>query len=266
MDIEKLRKKADNYRNNAKTKEAIKLYLILIDEYEKIKEYSKAGHMIQMIGVSYKIDNDTKNSLQYLDKAYKYYLDHGLKFEAGDVLRDIGITYEYIDDLKNADKYLKKSAKILKNDPLKYRYGITLAKIGYLQVRQGDLEKAEKTLQEALNILETTDHWFFTATTYLHLSQFYFEKKDYSNTLKTAKKSEDIFNKNNAQLIHKRRYAQIWGLQAVAYANLGELDKAKKYLHKSLNILLSDDFSVDAASVVFRDMKLSDIISLFQHK
>lgn len=88
-------------RNQAKTKEAIKLYKQLLPIYEKDEDWKMAGLVLQMIGVSYKIDSDSGNAIHWLEKAKDLYKQHDLKEGYGNTLRDIGLVYIYTENFKS---------------------------------------------------------------------------------------------------------------------------------------------------------------------
>ena len=68
-----IQQQADVCRNSGKTSKAISLYKKAFSLFEKAGDFGRAGHTLQMIGVCYKIDNDSKNTLLWLKKAKKYY-------------------------------------------------------------------------------------------------------------------------------------------------------------------------------------------------
>jgi len=262
MDYLEKQQKADNLRNSGKTKEAIKLYQELFEYYDQQKLHDKAGGALQMVGVSHKIDNSTEESLKFLNKAADYFRLYNDMVGLGSTLRDIGITYEYIDNLVEAEKYLDESAKILKDTDDKNGYAITLAKIGHVLTRQEKYNEAKESLENAITILEESGHWFFLATSYGHLANLFICQSDYEQAIKIIYKALDIYDKEKQEKIHTRRYSQAWGLLAFCYANLGELEKAKSFLQKSLNIVLSADFSVSATAVVLRDIRAKETLEI----
>lgn len=258
MEIKKLQQQADDLRNSGRTKDAIKIYQQLVKLYEVEKDYFQAGSQIQMIGVSYKIDNDTKRAVSYLSKAAEYFKKYGIVDGLGNTLRDIGITYEYIGDYEKAKKYLEESAKVLKDSKDKAANAITLAKIGLVKLGTKNYFESEKYFKKAIKILEKTDHWFFYSTALWHVGQLYVETKKYKQAISVLEKAAKILDDNNQQKIHTRRYAQYWGLMANAYANSGEIKEAKKYFQKSKKIIESGNFSLSAKKVILKDIKFQE--------
>ncbi|MFA5927059.1 MAG: tetratricopeptide repeat protein [Patescibacteria group bacterium] len=256
-----LRKQADDHRNSGRVTEAVRLYEQIYATEDSASNWQSAGEALQMIGVSYKINNDTKNALKYLKRAVDYYKRHDIEVGIANALRDIGITYEYINRLTLAEENLRKSLLISKRISDDESWGITLAKIGFVETRQKKYRQAEKNLSEAVIILKGSGrNWFYTATALGHLANLYIEIKHFDRAIEILNESLKMFDDhgNEAQT---RRYAQGWGLLAFAYANLGQIDKAKDFLHKSLHIVLSSDFSQSAAAVVLRDIRADKTIT-----
>lgn len=261
MDIKKLNNQADNIRNSGQTKKAISIYRKLFTLYDRSKNFEQAGGALQMIGVCHKIDNDTDRAIEGLKQALKYFENHQDIPGQASTLRDIGITYEYQDKLQKAEKAINHSLALYGtvNDPA--GYGITLAKLGLVQTRQKKYQQAEKNISESIKILHLAGHWFFEATAIGHLAGLYVEMKQFDKALSALDKSIALYEKHPDES-HTRRRAQIWGLMANCFAELGEFEKAKIYLLKSLAIILSPVFSATAAAVVLRDIKAQRTVEL----
>ncbi|MBI4029710.1 tetratricopeptide repeat protein, partial [Candidatus Berkelbacteria bacterium] len=254
-------KQTHNLRDSGRTKEAIQLYAKLFQIYDKNKNYWHAGGALQGIGVSHKIDNNTKEALRNLKKAAQYFKKHKLNDGIGNALRDTGITYEYVNKLSLAEKCLRESAGLLKNSQDKAAYAITLAKIGLVKTRKKEFKEAEKILKEAIQILAKTGHWFFHATAIGHLADYYLEIKKYGSALVTLSSALKIYNQKKQQKIHRRRYAQLWGMQAFALVNLGKFKEAGRVLSQSLSIIFNE-LSPSAAAVVLKDIRADRTIRL----
>ena len=250
--INELQKEADNLRNNGKTTEAISLYKKIFKTADNTKNWKVAGHAIQMIGVCYKIDNETKSSLNWLKKASKYYEDHDLNDEVGDCLRDIAITYEYKNQLIKAEALLKRALGLF-TDRKDSSFGITLAKLGLVQTRRKFYPEARKNLSESIKILEKTDNWFFLGTAKWHLAGLSVAEKDYNKAIKELLEVIELFKKHPEQP-HLRRFGQFYGLISYCYATTGDTENAKRYFKDSMNIIQNGDFTPEAQMVILKDI------------
>lgn len=248
-----LQKQADICRNSGKTKKAIKLYKKAFELFADNDDFGHAGHAIQMIGVCYKIDNDVKNTLLWLNKALRYYTKYKLTAGVGNTLRDIGMIWQYNGNYSKAEKYIGDSIKVLKTADDPAGYGVSIAKLGLVHICEGKYDIAEREIKRAIKILEKTDNWFFLATSWGHLGELYLDMKKYDKAIKALNTSIKIFDTKKQQKIMTRRYAQGYGMLANAYANLGDLTKGKKYFNKALRLI--KNFSPDAKKIIFDDIK-----------
>jgi len=251
-----LQKQADVCRNSGKTHKAIELYKKAFKLFENDGNFERAGHAIQMIGVSYKIDNDSKNTLVWLKKARRYYEKYNLTAGVGNTLRDIGIIWEYNKKYSEAKKHIEESIKVLKNTNDLAGYGVSVAKLGLVHISMKKYELSEKEIKKSIKILEKTDNWFFLATAWGHLGELYLSMKKYEKTIEALEVSMRIFDAKKQKHIMTRRYTQGYGMLANAYANLGELNKAKKYLAKSKKLI--EDFTPNAKKIVLDDIKAEE--------
>jgi tetratricopeptide (TPR) repeat protein len=252
---------ADDLRNSGRTQEAIALYQELFTEADAAGAYPQAGSFLQMIGVSHKIDNKTDDAIAALQKAAEYYKAHHVMNGLGNTLRDIGITYEYVDRFDEAESNLREALDVLKNTDDTPGYAITLAKLGKVQTRLKQFDAAQQSLTEAARILQPIDRaWFYYATTMGHQAALAIDQEDFAGALKILQDSEAVFAAHTEDN-HSRRLAQVWGGMALCYAEQDDLASAKTYLHKSLNIILSDDFSLSAAAVLLNDIQIDRIMA-----
>lgn len=257
IQLNKLQQKADDLRCQGKTAEAIKIYHQIFKTLNNDKNYEMAGHAIQMIGVCYKIDNDLKNTIKYLEQAKKYYKKHSIEVGVGNTLRDIGIIWQYNKNYIKAKKYIEESIKVLKNTKDQAGYGISVAKLGLVYIGMKKYTSAGKEIRKSIKILQQTDNWFLLATAWGHLGELYLSMKKYDKVIESLEVAMRILDIKNQQHIMTRRYAQGFGMLANAYANLGEFSKAKKYFDKSMK-LISKDFSKNAAKVICDDIRVQE--------
>lgn len=260
---ETLTKQADQARNNGETAKAIKLYQQLFAEFEQAGNHERAGWALQMIGVSYKIDNATEESLTDLQQAASYFKKHGLDQGLGNTLRDIGITYEYAGELEMAKQYLKQGLTVSETSGDRIGAAITKAKLGLVETRQGQYQEAEQFIKEAIETLDAagSNQWFYRSTAHWHLAGLYTEMgraKDTTRELTLARKLIPSSEKK----AQERRLAQFDGLLAYCLAKEGRSDEAIKALARSFRILLSGQMKASATAVVLRDIKANETIRI----
>lgn len=165
---------ATDCRNNGQITQAVHLYKELLRRFDATGNAKRAANMQHMIGVSYKVADNTLASLTALAHAKQRYQQIGDTVGVGCVLRDEGITYQYNRDYRQALRLLKQSVMVLKKSGDFAELGISQAKVGNAYMEQGDLPQAKEWLMRGLHTLTTrADHWFYTATTRLHVATLY---------------------------------------------------------------------------------------------
>lgn len=261
-DLEQLEHEAHNARNSGRTQEAIEKYLRCFDARHKRGEHWEAGGHLQMVGVSYKIDNDKAHSLEWLHKSVEYYAEYGIQKGVASAYRDIAVTYEYSNELDAADEWLNKSIAIYKTIQDPGGYGITVSKLGLLRARQERVGEAESLLIQALDILKPVEEkdWFFVATTEWHLGSVYVQQAEYERAIPLFNQSKERFDAHPEDS-HSRRLAQCYGITAYCHAKLGHAEEAKG-LYEKAQELLSKDFTPSAVQKLRQDVHADEIEQL----
>lgn len=256
---------ADSLRNNGLTKDAIAIYKHLYSLNLKNKKFEQAGIALQMIGVCYKIDNDTNHSILWLKRAAKLFKSHHLMDGYGNTLRDIGITYEYVNKFTLAKKFLVQSEKILRNSQDKGGYAITCSKIGLVSMRQKKFDEAINWIEKGIELSKQAKHWFMEATSLWHMGELQSEMSNYKSSLESLKQSMSIFEAHPEDS-HSRRYAQIYGLMAYCYSKIDKHLDCTKYIDKFKKIISSGNFGQDAIDVIIKDTKYSQTVDYLSKK
>ncbi|MBU0708690.1 tetratricopeptide repeat protein [Patescibacteria group bacterium] len=254
---------ADNFRNRGETEKAIQLYRKSIGFYEKLPNQSRQiANCMQMIGVCHKIENRTEDAIQWLQKASNLYNEINDYIGAGNSLRDIGITYLYIKNYEQALVFLRESEQILAKTEDKVAYGITISKIGLLYTQIGQFDKAEEFLKRGLTIIRSVGNWFMEMTTLLHLAELAYQQQNYQKILSYTNQSLEIINNNNQQEKQQRRLAQIHGLLALGYLNLGDKQAALQHYQKVAPLIAH--LTTEGKNVVLADIRADQLEKQFQ--
>lgn len=256
-DVSSLEQQATNLRDQGKGLEAIEKYKQAKKLYQDSGDLVRAAGMQQMIGVCYKIEDDTEKSIAALQQAIEDYKSAGDKLGPGRVARDIGISYLNDDQLDEAEKYLTQSKELLEALPSDSatkqsvdetvardsELGVTLAKIGLLYVKQNKLDDAKTVLAEGLKLIRQVGHPSHEVTTLMHLAAMFFAGEQYGQMLVNLEAALGVIYEHNMVERHARRLCEIWGLMAHGFAKHDNMVSAKHYAKKSLDYMstLSDE-------------------------
>ncbi len=263
LERQRLKDRADDWRNSGQTKDAVALYKALFPLAELSQDWQMAGDCLQMIGVSYKIDNQTEDSLAWLTHAARYFKERGNTKGVASCLRDTAITYEYAHDFATAEKYLKESLALYDTMDDLNGHGITLAKLGLLQTQQEKYKDAEVSLENALKLLcHPQGEWFFLATTLLHLARLRSHQEQCKTAINLIEEAKSLFDVHPDSK-QTRRYAQMYGGLAYCFAKLGDRMQAKKY-HALSEEIIKRDLSESAAEVVREDVRAEETKQLLE--
>ncbi len=275
-DGKSLEEKAGQLRNAGKGYEAAKAYQQAKQAYLQADDLTRAAGMQHMIGVSYKIENDLEQAMPAYEIATADYEKAGNKLGPGRVERDIGIMLEYHDRLDEAEQHLQKSKELLEQLPDDQQsaqsaqestsrdaeLGITLAKIGLLYTRQKKFDQAEGPLQQGLRLIRAVGHPFYEMTTLLHLGSLYFEIGLAEHMLTHLQAALGILDEYGLKQGQSRRLAQIHGLLAHGYAQLGNHVMAEHFARQSLDFINS--LSVSAQRPLRNDIRAGELEALLK--
>lgn len=227
---QELEGQATDLRNNGQITDAIAEYKELVKRFEAQGNAKRAANMQHMIGVSYKIANKTEASLAALANAKQRYEQANDGVGVGRVLRDEGITYQYVHDFDHALPLLEESVDVLGGTDDFAELGISHSKLGNLYMEQGNLAEAETWLVSGLEILENkADHWFYTATTHLHIAELHLKRHEDDEALEEINRAEKAFLNHGGDASNARRLAQIEALKTITFLELGDRDQARQH-------------------------------------
>lgn len=254
---QELEEKATNLRNNGQIADAVQTYRELVKRFDARSDTKRAANMQHMIGVSYKVANNTDDSLTALADAKQRYEQAGDSVGVGRVLRDEGITYQYVHNYGKALPLLQESVEVLENGDDSAELGISQAKLGSLYMDQDNLSDAETWIQRGLETLTTTGHWFYVATTRMHLAALYFKRQNYIDALKETEQAEKAFMDHGAESANARRLTQIEAMKALIYLRQGDQVAAER--HKSRSVELLARLDTDSARYLREQPELKEI-------
>lgn len=214
---QQLEKIATDLRNNGQIENAVKAYRELIRRYDLLEKLELAANMQHMIGVSYKIANNTELAIRELMNTKERYEAIGNEIGVGRVLRDEGTAYQYAHDYEKALPLLIQSVDILKKYNNKAELGISQVKLGNLYLDQNSIIQAESFMVLGLETLTADDanyNWFYVATAHIHLSRLFIKEEHYLGSLKEINTAYDMFVSKNGESSHVRRLAEVMAIKA----------------------------------------------------
>lgn len=251
QDGQALEEAATKLRNQGRGDEAADMYMQAKQAYLTAGNLAKAAGCQHMIGVSYKIENDSDRAIPALQQAIIDYRTAKDMLGKGRVQRDIGVMYEYLGAHQEAEQaFLDSQASLtaLPDDRKTHQsvqgktsrnaeLGITLAKLGQLYTRTGQFSQAESYLMDGLALIRGVGHVFYEVTALMHLGSLYYATKHYGRMLANLEAALGLLYEYRLQDEHTRRLAQIWGLMAHGYAACGNTVTARYFAKKSLAIV-----------------------------
>jgi tetratricopeptide (TPR) repeat protein len=224
-------------RDNGKEDNAIEKYLKAYDLFEEEKNTKRAAETLQMIGVCYRIKNDTKNSIANLKIAAAIFEDIEDLVGLGNTYRDMALSYMEKGDLGEALIWISKSDLVLKKTDNLSALGITQVKYGTVYVRLGQLQQGRIFITKGLVNIRKTGSWFNEMTALLHMSEHSFIKENYAEMLAFLWAALGIIFEYDEEKRQKKRVAEIYGLLAWAYFKSDNPEYGNMYLAKSQKLL-----------------------------
>lgn len=258
----KLENQANSLRNNGQGLAAIEKYKQAADLYEKQGNKQETAECWHMVGVSYKVENDTKAAIENLEKAAKLHHKASNDVGVGRVYRDIGIAYAYNKKNDKAISWLEKSEKALRNSGDYAELGITEAKIGKHYLEISEYDKADQWLQRGLSTVRKEGHWFYEMTTLLHFGSLYLELKDYSNAATALWAGVGLIYNAGFENKQKRRLAQLYGLLSHSYLGLKNPKFGIQLFKMAIELLVP--MTSNVSKVVYEDIKARKFLELIK--
>lgn len=233
---------ANTLRDQGQVDQAIKKYLTAIKHYEGHEALDRVAECWQMIGVSYKIENNLVKGIEAYQKAIEIFTevkdDEGL----GNTYRDLGIIYAYDHQYKESIPWLEKSIRHLKKVKNPTGLGISQVKLGLSYTHLNRFEQAQKYMEQGINNIRQAKgdeyNWFMEMTACLAMAGLDFKQEKYPAMLLKLWSAIGLIHQNDGGEEHHRRLAQIFGLLSHGYLKLKNEYLAVEYLVKSLVLVV----------------------------
>lgn len=259
---EQLCQEADVLRNQGQTEEALRLYREAADLFETAGEKIKAvdvGYLL--VSTCLHMEGKREEAVKMGQEAARRFAELGAHDLEGSAYVNIGTANLNDDQLKKAEEWFKKALETLQAlDSVigQANFGIAHAKLGHTYAKEGRFDEAKHEFDEALEILRRVGHWFFEHTTLMHLAQMFFAQKDYQNALTYAQASLGLVYAENAIDEHARRVAELKGIIARCYWELGNEDWGIRFFQEAADLL--NAMPDDVVHVVARNIRAAEFL------
>lgn len=248
VDYPKLFLKADNFRNNGQTSQAVKFYVEIATLANKPDELEHKARALQLAGVAAKDAASNAESSYYRDavnffsQAEVAFGELGRRGDVGSVYRDRATAAEKVGLTNEALDWFQKAVIIFQELDDQPGLGITYDKLGLHYYRQGDVTTAQKYMYEALRLLRRhPEIGFFTATALYDLARVKFGQGEFEAAQDLAEESVSWFEADHGERSYGRRLAQLYGFLALCYYETTESKKAKAVAQKYKKLLQTFD-------------------------
>ncbi len=262
MNKEELLEQADALKNQAKTKEAVKIYEQLLDLYEKEENWKMVGLIYQMIGVCYK--ENAGKALHWLGKAKELCKEHDLKEGYANTMREIAMVKESDGDYEGAEKAATESVELLKDCDDEASHGMSLTKLGLSQIGLHKYSEAEDNIIRGIQVLSQTDHWIFLMTAYGHLGELFLSMKNYRDALISLEKAAAVLEKQPDKDNYFIKKAENNGMIAHVYALWGDKEKSQEWMQKAMAILNAPEIDEDLKEVILKEINFKETEKLLK--
>ena len=260
---QKLVEDATKLRNNGRGLRAIDKYVTAAKIYSEKGDKEQEAECWHMVGVSYKVENDIDKAVKYLETAASLHAQNNDEVGVGRAYRDIGVAYAYRKKYREAWEYLEKSVDSLKNSTAKAELGISEAKVGLQHLRDGSLVDAESWLNRGINSIREEGNWFYESTTLLHFGELHLMQRKYHDAVTCLLAAAGLIVEAGEREGQSRRLAQVYGLLAHGYLNVGNEKMAADYWLKAEKLL--SKMKENVAEVVYEDIKLKEFPEKLRH-
>ncbi len=193
-----------------------------------------AGMMDVRLSIA-NIYNETGNNKQAMDYYFKVleYTQsiHDSIFE-GQVLGAIANVYMDIEDFPSASKYLKKAILLWQVHPHRIEYGDALNNFGDFFLQEKKYDSALFYFRKALKIYQKAGHKIAIGVGFQNIGTTQIKLKQYGAGLSNLRKAYTKFEeaKDDYDIVSVSLDL------GMAFANMGNVDSARYYLQKTLNV------------------------------
>jgi CHAT domain-containing protein len=176
----------------------------------------------------------------FFEEAIEYYLlsletfkRMSNTFGEGTLLGHIGHALTFMERYDEALAMLKESLEIGRRVNDRFMEGAALSKTGYVYMELGLYEKAEDFLHESNVIYQELNNQTELSQNYMLLAMVYAKQGKYSDVVGITTSGKLMVNEKT----HPYIFITVYNTLAFAHENLGEIDEALEYYHRSLDIL-----------------------------
>lgn len=191
---------------------------------------------------------------QYFQKAFDLAKNNNFKNLMGLSSKSMGVSYYYWGDMKNAFRYFKKGLYYYRLSDYKKGQSNCLNDIGLVYEEWANFDSAAYYYKASYLIEKTLNHTEGEATSLINMGNIEYYRKNYHGAL------ENFFHalKEFIQIGDKNGMAMSYSSVGIIYTQIGEYDKALRYLEKAKE-LFSGTGNIRKLSRVLNNM--ADIYS-----
>jgi signal transduction histidine kinase len=166
-------------------------------------------------------------------------------------LTDLGMYHYFIGDYPQAGQYYQQALKAAEGKDYGEFPAYTLTRIGNLFRVQGQYDSAKEYYARTERLLKDKPRGIALGSVYFHYGWLYSELSEFSKALNYLYKARDIRYQIGDSLL----IAECWRVMATVHTGMNQLDSAKYYLDKTLNVA---NRYQDNELVIFTDINLGD--------
>lgn len=198
-----------SYLQYGQNKIALKYYQKSFQIATKLNDSVAIGNALNNIGIVYWRENQLDSSFNNMHKSM--IISRDLKDSVGLVssFNNLGMLQSELGDFKRALGYYNQAFLLATKLDNKWEIANIINNLSTLKIKLGLLEEVENDLKKALKISTEIKSALLESDTYLNLSEYYLEIKDYEKSLEAFKKHHAI----KAQLINEETSNKIASLE-----------------------------------------------------
>lgn len=225
-------KKADAYKQIGDARNAEKIYLKIIEIYDKIPPDKLLGETYKDLGDLYKIKQDYEAGISVLEKAEKIYSEIGDQLELSHTLNNIGNIYSVNNQFEKASVYFRKALRMQKRLGAIKDVASTLNNLGVQYYMRGRWDRIIRILKLSLVLNREIGNSLEIGRVLNNLGSVYFEMGVFDEALRCLKESLSVNKKIGNQ---KELLFNYENLAQVMIA-VGTLKEAIQFLKEGMTL------------------------------
>lgn len=200
--------------------------------FEDIEDDEGYARVLINLGVIFHGQGYYDNALEYYFEGLQMYEDRDDDSSQFTVLNNIGYLYQEQEQYDKAEEYHRRALNIAEKHEMEQSKAYSLNNLGIISQHNGNHKAAHRYFSEALNIRLEYNDIREIAITQKAIGNLYIEENKHDDALDILREAQAYFEQ--AQL--ERGKAQVARDLGSAYMAFGELDRAKDYFFKSIEI------------------------------